>query len=115
MNSEGNGDISIKRNMAWGIATLTVVVQLAGVWITYQLVKGNKTEVATFTYLIMFLVVCDLLFILLALKITSVEKLGMFANSIGNLRAGIFGGDKTTPQAQPAKEQPQNEPQAIVN
>lgn len=113
MNSEPNGEVSIKRNMAWGIATLTVVVELAGVWITYQLVKC-KPGVEAFTYLIMFLVVCDLVFILLALKITSVEKLGVLANSVAKMRAGLFGGDKETPQPEKSKEPAQNEPQPLL-
>jgi hypothetical protein len=114
MNSEPNGEVSIKRNMAWGIATLTVVVEVAGMWITYQLVKCKPEGATIFTYLIMFLVLANLLFIVLALKITSVEKLGLLANNVAKIRAGILGGGNTTPEPQPAKEQAQNEPQPLL-
>jgi hypothetical protein len=80
MNSEKGGGVSIKRNMAWGIGTLLVVVEL---YTLYKIgIRNSEDALSHLESLGKFYAVLDSAFILLVLSVTSVEKLSLFAKSI---------------------------------
>ena len=84
MNSEKGGGVSIKRNMAWGIATLVVFVQF------YSLTKMpllKMEELSLYSNLCKFYVITDIAFILLALGITTLEKM---TDLIQRIKGGII-------------------------
>ncbi len=85
MNSEKDGSVSIKRNTAWGIASLMVFVQVFGLIALYYLIikhDGQETLVTVFKYALTLFTVTDGAMILLILQITSVEKLRSLAQTI---------------------------------
>lgn len=91
MNSEKGGGVSIKRNMAWGIGTLLVVVEL------YTLYKvGIRNSVSGMLQLVTlgkFYALLDSAFILLILGVTSIEKISLFVQSI---KGGVVNISQTT-------------------
>ncbi len=96
MTSEKGGEPSIKRGMAWGLASLVVFVEVATVVGLFMLAYRNPQEtiiIDTIEYLSVFYVAADLITVLLALRITSIEKLGTVA---GQLKSGLFGGTTIT-------------------
>jgi len=97
MNSGENNRVSIKRNMAWGLATLTVFIQIYSVM---ELPKVTDTQITKFIAFCEFYCTLDISFVVLALGITSVEKLTELSTKI---RGGFFG---YAPQPQPAPAAP---------
>lgn len=92
MNSEPNGGISIKRNMAWGIATLAFIVELYSL---YRLPCATKDEITFFVHISIVYVITDLLFVCLALSITTFEKITDLVQRIkGGLLPRSQGNDK---------------------
>lgn len=72
MNSEpGTQDISIKRNLAWGIGTLMFIVEMYSL---HKLPISTLDEIKELVYVCVAYVVIDALFVLLVLGITSIEK-----------------------------------------
>jgi len=113
MNTGTNGKLSINRNMAWGIATVCVFVQVYSLQV---MPKEIQTEIQLFKDTCEFYVVTDISFVLLALGITSVEKI---TELVKKLKGGIGNGSTETqpdnsntppPDAEtltePEKEQP---------
>lgn len=81
MNSENNGKASIKRNIAWGVATLLVFVEV------YPLIvlKHNTNEMQLYTELCKFYVVADISLIVLTLGIARIADL---KETLAQLRGG---------------------------
>jgi hypothetical protein len=71
MNSDPKGGVSSKRNMAWGYATLVVIVELYSL---RDFPRDTIEEIQQFVKLCIAYVVIDTIFVCLALTITSVEK-----------------------------------------
>lgn len=87
MNSESKengGGVSIKRNMAWGIGTLAFIVELYSL---YRLPCKTKDEIDSFVYISVVYVCVDLLFVVLALGITTFEKI---TDLIQRIKGGII-------------------------
>lgn len=87
MNSESKengGGVSIKRNMAWGIGTLAFIVELYSL---YRLPCTTKEEITSFVYISIVYVISDLLFVCLALSITTFEKI---TDLIQRIKGGII-------------------------
>lgn len=86
MNSESKqngGGVSIKRNMAWGIGTLAFIVELYSL---HRLHCTTKEEITSFVYISIVYVISDLLFVCLALSITTFEKI---TDLIQRIKGGI--------------------------
>lgn len=83
MNSEKDGNtVSIKRNMAWGVATATLLIEF---YCTYHFVKityKNNENVENFLHFIYFIISVDLIFVVLALRITSLEKINSLVQTV---------------------------------
>lgn len=77
MNSEPGaaGGISIKRNSAWAVVMLLLFVEVFSLVIMDVHRASWRVEVRSFTDLCRFYAGLDVVFILLVLQITSVEKL----------------------------------------
>ena len=91
MNSEKGGGVSIKRNMAWGIGTLLVVVEL---YTLYKIgIRNNEIALSHLESLGKFYAVLDSAFILLVLSVTSIEKISLLVQSI---KGGIINLTQTT-------------------
>jgi hypothetical protein len=102
MNSEKGGGVSIKRNMAWGIGTLVFIIQL------YSLTRlpcVAKDEIIQFVYICIFYSTSDLIFILLALGITSLEKI---SDLVQRIKGGIIERVQTTKVEDKKIEQTEN-------
>lgn len=87
MNSESKengGGVSIKRNMAWGIGTLAFIVELYSL---YRLPCKTDSEIKHFVYISIVYVISDLLFVCLALSITTFEKI---TDLIQRIKGGII-------------------------
>ncbi len=85
MNSEVDGSPSIKRNIAWGIATLVVFVQVLSLVALYYLIikhTGQERLVEVFEFLCWFYTIVDVIMILLVLRITSIEKITTLAGVV---------------------------------
>lgn len=96
MTSEKSGEPSIKRGMSWGLATLTVFVETATIVGLFILAYRNPDEtilIDTMKFLAVFYVVANLVTVWLALRITSLEKLGAAATQF---RTGLLGGATIT-------------------
>lgn len=92
MNSERGGGVSIKRNIAWGIASLVVFVQVFSLIALYYLIIKHGVEndlIGVFKYLCVFYVIVDAVMILLVLQITSVEKLKSLAQTVVGSHIGM--------------------------
>lgn len=85
MNSEKDGVPSIKRNVAWGIATLLVFVEVFTLVALYYLIQahiGQSRLIDVFEYLAMLFVIVNATMILLTLRITSIEKITTLAGTL---------------------------------
>lgn len=93
MNSENGGGVSIKRNIVWGVATLLVfseVFPLVALYILILRQPDRDMLITVFQFLCWFFVTVDAVIILLALRITSLEKLNALASTV----LGRGGGDQ---------------------
>lgn len=101
MNSESKengGGVSIKRNMAWGIGTLAFIVELYSL---YRLPCTTKEEIASFVYISIVYVISDLLFVCLALSITTFEKI---TDLIQRIKGGVITKQDTVKLDENARE-----------
>lgn len=106
MNTGTNGKLSINRNMAWGIASLLVFVEIYSLW---RLPIATDNQIALFIKICITYAIIDATFVTLALGITSVEKLNELAKT---LKGDFF--KKEDPKLQDKKPAEQV-PQVIVN
>lgn len=107
MNSEKDGSVSIKRNMAWGIATLLVFIEGYAV---LKVPHHTEREIDMYIRMCEFFAVLNLSFVTLALSITTIEKLKELAIAI---RPGMMGGG--TPERAPEKTpEPEKKPEIVV-
>lgn len=79
MNSDPKGGVSSKRNMAWGYATLVVLVELYSL---KDFPRDTIEEIQQFVKLCVSYVVIDTVFVCLALTITSVEKVTTLVKAV---------------------------------
>lgn len=85
MTSGVNGQPSINRNMAWGITSLLLFVEM------YSLIvfpRTSDSQLKMFCTQCIVYVVADISFVLLVLKITSVEKLTEQAQKVAGIIRG---------------------------
>ena len=99
-NKENGGGVSIKRNISFVIAALVIVVQLYSL---RRLPCDSEKNMDFFTNICKWYVTVDMLFVLLALGITSVEKLTDLAQK---LKFGVI--SKPTPECQSEEVEDKN-------
>lgn len=79
MNSDPKGGVSSKRNMAWGYATLVVLVELYSL---RDFPRDTIEEIGQFVRLCISYAVIDTIFVTLALSITSIEKVTTLVRAV---------------------------------
>jgi hypothetical protein len=104
MNTGTNGQISINRNMAWGIGSLLIFVE---VYSLFVFPRGTDSQLKLFATQCIVYVVVNIAFILLVLRITSVEKLTELAQKAG----GIINRNNPSPSSPPPIAKPEPEPE----